>query len=25
MTKDEKLGFAVMSPPTYIDPLPFMD
>src|ERR1700741_1228244 len=25
MTKDEKLGFAVMTPPTYIDPLPFMD
>jgi branched-chain amino acid transport system substrate-binding protein len=25
MAKDEKLGFAVMSPPTYIDPLPFMD
>ena len=25
MTKDPKLGFAVMSPPTYIDPLPFMD
>ena len=25
MQKDPKLGFAVMSPPTYIDPLPFMD
>ena len=25
ITKDPKLGFAVMNPPTYIDPLPFMD
>jgi hypothetical protein len=25
MTKDPKLGFAVMTPPVYIDPLPFMD
>jgi branched-chain amino acid transport system substrate-binding protein len=25
MTKDAKYGFAVMSPPIYIDPLPFMD
>jgi branched-chain amino acid transport system substrate-binding protein len=25
MTKDPKYGFAVMTPPVYIDPLPFMD
>ena len=25
MTKDPKFGFAVMTPPVYIDPLPFMD
>jgi branched-chain amino acid transport system substrate-binding protein len=25
MTKDQKYGFAVMTPPIYIDPLPFMD
>ena len=25
MTKDPKYPFAVMSPPTYIDPAPFMD
>jgi branched-chain amino acid transport system substrate-binding protein len=25
MTKDPKYPFAVMSPPVYIDPLPFMD
>ena len=25
MVKDPKYGFAVMTPPIYIDPLPFMD
>jgi hypothetical protein len=25
MTKDPKYPFAVMSPPTYVDPTPFMD